>query len=109
MQGGLLLRADHGRDDDGLRSLPCGDLPVLHRFNKLHALRRRNVRPHRHCTDDSAHDVLQRGGAVLATGDLAHAGCDGLFVVSRGYICGSFALPDGGQHGLHALPCRVHH
>jgi hypothetical protein len=39
LQGGLLLRPDHGHNNDGLWGLPCGDVPAFgRRRDSLHAL-----------------------------------------------------------------------
>ena len=46
LQGGLLFRPDHGDNIDGLRGLPCGDVPALgRRRDHVHSLQCWKVRP----------------------------------------------------------------
>ena len=103
-------------------SLPTGDVPI-HRCCRecgiiLHALLCRKVRtpepdPRPHCR---LHHLLQHGGVLLCCGGLASWASGwgeyniGLYGMPRWHVCGGQPLSvDGGQHGLHALPCRVHH
>ena len=103
------LLPDLDRDRCGLHAMPCrhvqGSLAFPDsRQHGLHALRRRNVRPCHRRRLDSTHDVLRLGRAVLAAGDMAHSGCDGLHNLRLEHLRDGQPYSHGRQHGLPKLP-----
>jgi len=106
------LLPDIDRGGYGLHSVSWRNVPGSLAFpdsrqHGLHPLLRRKVR-NRHGTVLRLHELLHRGGAVCAAGDLAYCK-HGLHLVRRGHLRGSQPLPDGGQLGLRDLRCWVHH